>query len=197
MKRSEVVRAFSEVRGDAVVVLGPGGSSGLLWEAHALPATLYNMELAYATPVAMGIALGAPDRRVVSFEGDGSLFAATPILGTISRYPPANLTIVVLANGIWGTGDGSVETTTARTAKWPDLAVACGWDSKKVVTASETAPFRDAVRRSLAEPGPWFLCAVTERSVEDGSGRRPRPLLDAAETVDLTRRYLQQKGEKR
>ncbi len=196
MNRGDVVRAFSELRGDAVVVLGPGGSSGLLWEARAHPATIYNMELAYATPVAMGIALGAPDQRVVSFEGDGSLFAATPILGTISRYPPANLTIIVVANGIWGTGDGSVETT-ARTAKWADLAIACGWNSKKVVVASEPAPLRDAVRRSLAEPGPWFLCAVTERSMQDSSGKRARPLLDAAEAVDLTRRYLHEKGETR
>ncbi|HXF33758.1 MAG TPA: thiamine pyrophosphate-dependent enzyme [Candidatus Acidoferrales bacterium] len=192
MNRGDVVRAFAELRGDAVVVMGPGGSSGLLWQAHPHPATIYNMELAYATPVALGIALGAPERRVLSFEGDGSLFAATPVLGTIARYPPANLSVIVLANGIWGTGDASIATTPHAT-RWPDLAVACGWNSQRVVIADALGPFRDAVRRSLSESGPWFICAVTERSSQDASGNRARPSVDAVETADLLRRYLAEK----
>ena len=81
--------------------MGPGKSTGAMWHVDHRPASIYNMELAYASPVALGIALGAPGQRVISLEGDGSLFAGAPVLGTIARQAPPNLTVIVLANGIW------------------------------------------------------------------------------------------------
>ena len=39
MDRREAVNAFAAVRGDAVVITGPGMSSGMLWEANPHPAT--------------------------------------------------------------------------------------------------------------------------------------------------------------
>lgn len=187
--------AFGAMRGDAVVVTSQGASSGLVWELAEHPATIYSMELGYASAVAMGIAWGVPERRVVAFEGDGSLFAETHTLGTIARYPPPNLTIVVVANGVWGTGDGSVETATARVARWPDLAVACGWPPERVLDAREAEPLRDALRRALSEPGPWFVVARTERGPEDRSGNTSRKELresrnDAVESIDATRRSI-------
>jgi thiamine pyrophosphate-dependent acetolactate synthase large subunit-like protein len=196
MDRREIISAFAELRADAVVVTGPGVSSGLLWEAHPHPATIYNMEMAYSGPLALGIALGAPDRRVVSLEGDGSRFAAAPTLGTIARYRPANLTLITLANGIWGTGDGRVETTILP-HQWAGLAIACGWDPERVVTAFELDALRDAFRRSASEPGPWFICAVASRSSTDASAGadgtrrdRPRPALDIVQSADALREFL-------
>jgi len=196
MDRRAVVNAFAAVRGDAIVITGPGMSSGMLWEAHPHPATIYNMDLAYSGPMAMGIALGAPHQRVVSLEGDGSRYAAAASLGTYVRYPLANLTLLTLANGIWGTGDGGVETTIAA-HQWNALAIANGWNPAKVITASEAGPLQDALRTALREPGPWFICAVTARSSDDASlgpdgKRRPRPraTVDIVQSADATREYL-------
>ena len=198
MNRGDVVRAVIEFRNDAALILGPGKSAAYLWEAPLHPATVYNMELAYATPMALGVALGAPAQRVISLEGDGSMFAASPTLGTIARYAPKNLTIVVLANGIWGTSDGSVRVTIPP-AKFPELAVACGWDRNHVTLAAELTPLRDALRKS-SEAGPWFIVAETERSDDDASitpdGNlriRSQAPVDLIETVDSTRRFLQGK----
>jgi thiamine pyrophosphate-dependent acetolactate synthase large subunit-like protein len=198
MDRRAIIGAFAEFRGDAIVVTGPGVSSGMLFEAHAHPATVYNMEMAYSGPFAMGIAIGAPHLRVVSIDGDGSRFAAAPSLGTMARYPLENFTLLTLANGIWGTGEG----ITVGAHQWSALAIACGWNPAKVVTATDLPALRDALRASATEPGPWFICAVTSRSsddssvVADGSWRpRPRATLDIVQTADATREYVLAKRE--
>jgi thiamine pyrophosphate-dependent acetolactate synthase large subunit-like protein len=199
VNRGDVVRAVIEFRDDAVMILGPGKSAAYLWEAPLHPATVYNMELAYAAPMAFGVALGAPDQRVIALEGDGSMFAATPALGTIARYAPPNLTVVVLANGIWGTSDGSVPVTIPP-AKFPELAIACGWDPSRVTLARELGALTDALRKTSG-PGPWFVAAETERGSEDASigadgtlRIRPQAPVDLIESVDATRRFLQKKN---
>jgi thiamine pyrophosphate-dependent acetolactate synthase large subunit-like protein len=154
------------------------------------------MELAYASSLALGIALGAPDQRVISLEGDGSLFAGAPGLATIARCAPTNLTVIVLANGIWGTSDGSVPVSIPP-AKFAELAIACGWEPERVTFATELAPLRNALHRSVTELGPWFIAAEAVSSEADSSvlpdgTLRARPVapLDRVEAVDSTRRYL-------
>ncbi len=159
------------------------------------------MELAYASPLALGVALGAPTQRVISLEGDGSMFAGIPSLGTIAREAPPNLTVIVLANGIWGTGDGTVEVSVPP-SKFPELASGCGWDPAKVRFASDVQTLRRALEGTLTSPGPWFIVAAAERSSEDASVRdggvlrvRGRAPADVVEAVDSTRRWLRARVE--
>src|SRR5262249_48628850 len=84
VKRADVIDAFAAGPGDAVVITGPGASSGMLYLRDNQPATIYNMELAYATAMCLGIALGDPTQRVVAIEGDGSLTAELQVLTTIA-----------------------------------------------------------------------------------------------------------------
>jgi thiamine pyrophosphate-dependent acetolactate synthase large subunit-like protein len=192
MQRAEIVDAVAAERDDAAVVVSPGASSGLMYSTHPHPATIYNMELGYTTAVAYGIALGRPGERVIAVEGDGSLFAGVQVLGTLARHPVTNLTIVVLANGIWGTGDGDIATTPGSPAQLAALALACGLPAERVCVVEDVATLRALLAQTKTVPGPWFVCAVTERSAGDRSGARARPRvsLDAVEAVDLTRRYL-------
>jgi hypothetical protein len=194
--RGDIVKAILEFRNDAAMVLGPGKSTQFLWEAPLHPATIYNMELTYATAVALGIAIGAPKQRVISLEGDGSMFGAAPILGTVARRAPANLTIVVLANGIWGTSDGTIPVTIPP-AQFTELAVGCGWSRDRVTFAPELPQLNEALRKSVAEPGPWFISAEAQRGPEDASispdGQlrvRTNAPIDLIESVDSTRRFL-------
>ena len=196
MTRGDVVRAVIEFRGDAAMIVGPGKSTAFLYAAPLHPATIYNMELAYAVPMALGIALSAREHRVIALEGDGSMFAGAQALGTIARYSPKNLTVVVLANTIWGTSDGTVKVTLAP-EQYTQLAIACGWPSAYVVFAAEAERLRDALRTASTEPGPWFIVAQASPSSEDASvapdGRlreRPRPPLDTVEAVSAMRRFL-------
>ncbi len=194
VQRAEIIDAVAADRGDAAIVVSPGASSGLMYYASdpPHPATIYNMELGYAAAVAYGIALGRPGERVIAIEGDGSMFAGVQVLGTLARQPATNLTIVVLANGIWGTGEADIATTPGSAEQLAALARACGLPADRVHTVEDVTTMRALLAQTKTVPGPWFLCAVTERSSGDRSGTRARGrvLLDTVEAVDLTRRYL-------
>jgi sulfopyruvate decarboxylase subunit beta len=190
VQRADVVDAVIAERDDATLVVSPGASSGLVFAGDPHPATIHNMELGYATAVAYGIALGRPDRRAIALEGDGSMFAGIQVLGTLARFPAPNLTVVVVANGIWGTGDGNVATTPGSAEQLAEIARACGHPVERVFVTREATELRNLLARAKREAGPWIVCAVTERSSTDRSGARPRVQFDSVEAVDLTRRYL-------
>jgi thiamine pyrophosphate-dependent acetolactate synthase large subunit-like protein len=190
VQRAEVIDAIVAERDDATIVVSPGASSGLIWNGGAHPATIYNMELGYAMAVAYGIALGRPDRRVVAVEGDGSFFAGLQLLGTLARFPVKNLVVVVLANGIWGTGAADIKTTPGSAGQLAALARGCGIADDRVTVFASASDLREALAFAQREPGPWLFLAETERSSMDQSGPRARPLVDPVESVDLTRRYL-------
>jgi thiamine pyrophosphate-dependent acetolactate synthase large subunit-like protein len=193
VQRADVVDAVVAERDDATLVVSPGASSGLVFARDPHPATIHNMELGYATAVAYGIALGRPDRRVIALEGDGSMFAGIQVLGTLARFPVSNLTVVVVANGIWGTGAGNVATTPGSAAQLAEIARACGHPAGRVLVTAEAPELRTILARAKSEAGPWIVCAVTERSSTDRSGARPRVQFDSVEAIDLTRRYLRSK----
>jgi len=116
MQRAELVSLFVELRTSEPVIVGPGLTSGALYQADDRPPTIYNMDMGYATAICLGLALAVPGERVVALEGDGSMLANLGVLSTIGRYAPANLVVVVLHNGVYGScGDGRVETGAATT----------------------------------------------------------------------------------
>jgi thiamine pyrophosphate-dependent acetolactate synthase large subunit-like protein len=182
----DVIGALAGLRGDALAVAGPGVSSRLLWASEHRPATLYQMELGYPTPICLGLALAAPAERVVAIEGDGSLLAGLGVLTTTARYAPANLVVLVLDNGRYGTvGTGAVPTATSTGTDFVAVAKGCGWHPQKALRVSALDGLRDALRAALSEPGPWLLVA----SVEGGTlaevrdvGQIPFDIVEAAIT---------------
>ena len=132
MDRFETMGIIACARGDAAAFTRPGTNSGLLYEKADAPATIYNMDMGYATPMALGTALARPDRKVLSIEGDGSFFAGSVVLSTIWRMRPENLVVVVLDNEVWGTGDGTEPTATGSGSDIAGLARANGWTAANV-----------------------------------------------------------------
>lgn len=189
MALSDLVAAVSATRGDAVVVTGPGAAAGALYQTDPDSPSLYNMELAYATPVALGLALKLRTRRVIALEGDGSLLAGLGGLATIVRYRPANLTVVVLENGIYGTGDNSVPTQSGLGADLGAVASALGWPPDDVRRVADA----DALATALADtaPGPRLIVASVDRASYAPSAGRARPGVDVVESAVLLRRHLE------
>jgi len=180
MNRREAIEALVEVRQGAPVITGPGASSGALYAARHEPATIYNMEMGYASAVALGVALAAPRRWVVAVEGDGSLVAGLPVLTTIGRLRPSNLTLLVLVNGVYGTGDGAEPTAAS---KGTDIAlVARASGLANVVGAINVKELASALQKAKSEPGPWILVASIDTSDAAPSPGRPRPAIDVTES---------------
>jgi thiamine pyrophosphate-dependent acetolactate synthase large subunit-like protein len=151
------------------------------------------MDMAYATAVALGMALAKPQRRVMSMEGDGSFYAGSTVLSTIWRTRPKNLVVLILDNGIWGTGDGKEPTATAFGVDLAELARVNGWTAEHVHRASEPRELEACLSTALKTEGPHFIAVKTDTSRDTPSSpTRPRPQrhqLDAAvmTRVDMSR----------
>ena len=101
---------------DALVAhLGPGDVlvSGLGANARWLPhlpvrAPVFALcdAMGAAIPLALGVALTRPGRRVVALEGDGALLMSPNVLATVAAARPANLTCVLWANGRYESSGG-------------------------------------------------------------------------------------------
>ena len=187
---ADLARAIGDHRGDGIVVTGPGAISGAIWAAGRHPATIYNMELGYATSVALGAALALPGRRVISVEGDGSLLVALPVLATIAAHPAPNLTIVAVVNGVYGTGDNKTPTPFAARADLAAVAIALGWERDQVVAVTSAEEAQSALRRGVEESGPTLIVADVDPASYELGARRVRPGVDVIDSATLLRRFL-------
>lgn len=198
MKRSETLDIVAAHRGEAALVVGPGANAGLLYVRCDSPASLYNMDLAYAAPVGLGIALARPDRRVLVVEGEGSFFAGSTVLSTIWRMRPKNLVVVVTDNGVWGTGDGGETSATAHGVDLAALAMAAGWGPQHVHCCGRAAGLRDEFSCAMRQDGPHFFVCKNDAGRDEYLGSassRPRPQRHMLECAVLMRRALS--GEER
>jgi thiamine pyrophosphate-dependent acetolactate synthase large subunit-like protein len=192
MNRIEAMDAVAAARSDAVVITGPGSNSGLLYERADAPATIYNMDMGYASAVAFGVALARPRRRVLSVEGEGSFYAGATVLSTIWRLRPENLTVLVLDNGVWGTGDGLEPTATAFGLDLARLALATGWDGSHVHHTLDAGELEKLLALALQGGGPHFIVGKTDPSGDQpSSSGRPRPKRHVLDCAVLMRAELE------
>lgn len=193
MNRSETLDIVAAHRSDAALVVGPGANSGILYARCDSPASLYNMDMAYSAPVGLGIALARPDRKVLVVEGEGSFFAGSTVLSTIWWMRPKNLIVLVTDNGVWGTGDGSELTATARGVDLAALALASGWEQKQVHLCGQAAALRAELSSAMRQDGPHFFVCKNDAARDEylGSGsNRPRPQRHILDCAVLMRRAL-------
>lgn len=192
--RADVVRVVDEYRNGAPVISGPGVLSSGLYQRGYQPDVIYNMELAYATPIATGLALATPRQKVVSLEGDGSLAAGMPVLATINRYRPANLVVVVVDDGLYASvNDASRRTVTSTGTDLAHVALACGLDPYLVREVRTAEELTVSFRKACLEPGPWIL--VCKIPLDNGEElERVRPLHDVVEAAINFKREMMSRG---
>jgi hypothetical protein len=163
MTRTEVSKMLGPLRKGGALIVGPGLGGRLIAAQGDEPLTVYNMEMAYVTPTALGIALGWPAVKVISVEGDGSMLMGQAALTTVGRYQPANLIIIVFDNGCYlTTGSGTATTATATGADIEKIGIGAGL--KRTTTVSTVEATRSALERAFSEPGPWLIVAKIDAS---------------------------------
>jgi thiamine pyrophosphate-dependent acetolactate synthase large subunit-like protein len=162
VKRPEFLEVFARHRNGAPTILGPGLASRELFTIEGDdPTVLYNMDMPYATPICLGIAMATDLPKVVALEGDGSLLAGIPWLATIGRYQPRNLAVIVLDNEAYGSfGHGEMASATAVGIDLERLGRACGIAS--TATVRTLLEVEATLARAIREPGPWLLVAKLE-----------------------------------
>src|SRR6201995_5671754 len=102
-----------KLRSEEAVIGGIGNTNFDLWAAGQRPQNFYMLgSMGLACPIALGVAIAPPRRRLVALEGDGSLLMQLGSLATIAVARPKNLVVVVMDNGCYQI-TGAQKTATA------------------------------------------------------------------------------------
>ncbi len=150
-------RLVARLHNDEAVVAGIGNTNFDLWATGRRPQNFYMLgSMGLACPIALGVALAQPKRRVIALEGDGSLLMQLGALTTIAMLKPANLTIVVMDNSAYQI-TGAQPTTTAHGADLAAIARGAGLVNSD--WADDEADFEQLVDKALAQAGPNLIAA--------------------------------------
>jgi sulfopyruvate decarboxylase subunit beta len=111
---------------------------------------------------ALGLALGRPDKRVLLFDGDGSLLMNLGALVTIAEAAPKNLYHFVFENGTYE-ANGSHPIPGRGRVDFAGFAKSAGYRASE--TFDDLSNFGAAVGAFLAQPGPAFAALKVEPGV--------------------------------
>jgi len=154
MKPEDVLRAIEEARGDAIVV--PTMTTSPAWRQIApgdLSVTCVGF-MGGASSLGLGLALAQPQRRVIVFDGDGSLLMQLGSLATIAGAAPRNFTHLLFKNGVYHTS-GSQGIPGGQNVDFALMAQGAGY--RNTYTFDDLEEFRIRLPELLTEDGPILV----------------------------------------
>ena len=163
-------KLVAKLKHDEAVIGGIGNTNFDLWAAGHRPQNFYMLgSMGLAFPIALGVALAQPSRRVFALEGDGSLLMQLGCLTTIATQAPKNLTLIVMDNGIYQI-TGAQPTPAAATADIVAVAQGCGLANAS--WAADEDDFERLVEQSLSAATPMLIAARIDDKPGTGTTRR-------------------------
>ena len=184
MTKDELLAPLASVRGDAIVVTTMGAVRA--WGRHSssdLDFASADSAMGHAADLALGIALGQPERKVICVNGDGSMLMSLGTLVTIIEARARNLILIVMENRTYeitgnqpvpgvgevdfaglarGAGFKRVYTLATATDVATNLPAAIDGEGPVFVVA-HVAPGNDRpLRRSPAEPERYLQVSLAE-----------------------------------
>jgi thiamine pyrophosphate-dependent acetolactate synthase large subunit-like protein len=149
-----------KLKSEEAVIGGIGNTNFDLWASGQRPQNFYMLgSMGLSTPIALGVAMAQPQRKVFALDGDGSILMQLGTLATVAGTVPKNLAIVIWDNGIYQI-TGSQKTLTS--AGTDLVAIAKGAGIGKSFWAFDEARFDSLIEQTLVEDGPWFIAVRTD-----------------------------------
>lgn len=175
LDRRETVARLLADRGEALVVTGLGAAT---YDVAAAGDDARNYYLwgamGGAALMGLGLALAQPERPVVVVTGDGEQLMGLGAFATIAVQAPANLTVVVLDNGLYGETGGQ----RSHTGAGVDLvAVARGCGIAQAARIGDAAGL-EALAATIGRIGSGPRLAVI--AIDPAEAPRVLPSRDAA-----------------
>jgi phosphonopyruvate decarboxylase len=172
LKREDALRQLLQLSGDDLVVSTTGKTSREVFELRVERNEpqrdfLIVGAMGHTSSIALGVALGNPDKRVICIDGDGSVLmhlGALPIIGSIA---PANLIHVLLNNGAHESVGG--QPTVADKVDFAAISRASGY--KSYVQASDAQSIKQAWQQLSKQSGPTLLEIRITTGSRDDLGR--------------------------
>ena len=161
--REGYYRVLAEcVSAETLVVTSLGNASYVWSNVCDRPENFYLEDaMGLALPLALGLAVSQPHKRVVAVEGDGGLMMHLGTLITVGSVAPRNLTVLLVNNNIHAASGGQPLTNTE--LDLAALARSAGIGRTESVGSLET--FRTLLPPALAEEGPALLVLATEPDI--------------------------------
>lgn len=195
MQRIDCMRRAAAMIGDSPCVV----TMGLNWtewdRVRPSDGNLQVKTLGLCSSIALGLALGMPNRKIVTFDGDGAVLMNLNGLVTVGWMQPKNLIHVVFDNKIYE-ASGGTPTASAFNANLRGLAESAGIRSAHEVQDMEA--FQDILEEALTSDGPHFIAVVVAPSEERGAHpridemeKRKRVRIDEMENRYRFIRYLE------
>ncbi|MCP3374178.1 thiamine pyrophosphate-dependent enzyme [Bradyrhizobium cajani] len=171
MNRFDVTsRLIAKLKHEEAVIGGIGNTNFDLWAAGHRPQNFYMLgSMGLAFPIALGVALAQPDRRVFALEGDGSLLMQLGALSTIATLKPQNLIMIVMDNGIYQI-TGAQPTPAASVADI--VAIATGSGLANSAWAADEEDFERLVDEAMSVAEPSLIAVRIDDKPGVGTTRR-------------------------
>lgn len=171
MNRSALTRRLvARLKSEEAVVAGIGNTNFDLWASGQRPQNFYMLgSMGLATPIALGVALAQPQRKVFALDGDGSILMQLGTFGTVAAAAQKNLAIIIWDNGLYQI-TGSQKTLTSTTTDL--VAVARGAGLSQSEWAADEEHFDALVDRALSKDGPWLIAAKIDGEKPAGTTER-------------------------
>jgi sulfopyruvate decarboxylase subunit beta len=175
MKRVEALEALGKLVTEEDLFISASAVTGDDWwnfRPGGVDNTFTPTALGSVSPIAFGLALALPHRRIVALDADGSMLMNTGALCTIGDVNPPNLTILILDNALYESAGGQ-PTHTGRRADLARMAEAAG-----CVNCGTVATVPDLTReaaRLLGDEQFGLLVAKIEPGVHQWPTEKRKP----------------------
>ncbi len=154
MTRYDCLQLLASRVSDELVICNVGGVTREWSHLKHRDGNFYRTYMAGNTPIALGVALGLPHRRVISLDGDGSRLMTLNIFPVIAKQNPPNLIDIVFDNEVYAS-TGNLPTLTSSTANLAEIARACG--IKNVRPVKELSEFEQAIDEAFKAKDTTFI----------------------------------------
>jgi thiamine pyrophosphate-dependent acetolactate synthase large subunit-like protein len=161
--RADYYRVLADNLPPHALVVTALGNASYLWGAmHHAPENFYIEDsMGLALPLGLGLAIAQPGRPVIVVEGDGGLLMHMGALVTVGAVSPANLTVLLIQNGVHAASGGQALTN-------PDLDLAALARASGIGHAENIATpeaFATALGAASSADGPRVLVLSTEPDI--------------------------------
>lgn len=135
MNREEAISAVLDVLGDGAIYLATTGrATRELHEQIMQHGFSHEIEflnvgaMGHLSSIGLGLAIGAPEKKIVVFDGDAAAIMHMGSLATNGRYQPNNLIHIVLNNGVNESVGG--QKSSGQIVDLTSIAKGCGYATK-------------------------------------------------------------------
>ena len=159
IKRSDCLKYLGNKVTDELVLCSVAGQTTDWATLNDRDGNLYELYLSGTTPVALGLALALPHRRVISLDSDGGLLMGLNIMPLIAMQDPSNFIVIVFDNEAYDV-QNQIPTVTAGLTDLAGVAKSSG--IKNSVTVREISEFQNALDTAYHAEGASVIVVKTE-----------------------------------